>query len=116
MYVSITGLELRAFWHGPRFWWHAMRSMQQALSADGNLYAGTQTINGVQHTLSGWRDEQAMRAYLVSGAHIGAMKAFDAIAVGKTIGFTTDRLPDWSEVHKIWRDRGKTVEGARRSG
>jgi hypothetical protein len=110
MYVSITGLELKGVWHAPCFWWHAIRSMQQARAADGNLYADTRTINGVHHTLSVWRDEQAMRAYLISGPHRKAMRAFHSIATGKTLGFTADQRPDWTEVHDLWQTKGRAVE------
>jgi hypothetical protein len=106
VYVSITGLMLKAWWHSPRFWWHAVRSMIQAQSADGNIKAENRTINGVHHTLSVWVDEQAMRKYLVKGAHLKAMQSFRHIATGKTIGYLTEAVPTWDEVHDIWQARG----------
>ena len=106
VYVSITGLELKAARHAPWFWWHAVRAMKQAHSAPGNLRAETRTINAVHHTLSVWTDEAAMRSYLVSGAHKAAMQVFPAIATGKTFGFPTTDVPDWDQVHALWHAHG----------
>jgi hypothetical protein len=109
VYVSITGLKLRARRHTVRFWWHAIRSMIQARKAPGNLAADARVINGVHHTRTSWVDEAAMRRYLVAGAHLQAMKAFGAMATGKTLGFTTDRVPDWDEVHSLYQTKAKVV-------
>jgi hypothetical protein len=109
VYVSITGLRLKGLRHAPRFWWHAIRSMIQARAALGNRKAEARTIEGVHHTLTVWIDEEAMRHFLRSGAHLKAMKAFRDIATGSTLGFTTELPPDWSVVHELWRTKGKVV-------
>ncbi len=109
IYVSITGLQLRGPWHAPRFWWHAVRSMMQARSAPGNVIAEARIIAGVHHTLSAWTDEAAMRAYLSSGAHRKAMRVFRAIATGRTLGFTAERVPDWSSARALWEADGRVV-------
>ena len=108
-YISITGLTLRSRRHVFRFWWHAIGSITQAKRAPGNRSADARTIAGVHHTLSVWDDEQAMRAYLNSGAHLRALRAFRQIATGKTIGFVADAAPSWDEVHDIWASRGREV-------
>ncbi|MEO0329024.1 MAG: hypothetical protein AAF217_10560 [Pseudomonadota bacterium] len=83
--------------------------MQQAVRAPGNISATSRQINGVHHTLSVWRDREAMRKYLVARTHLKAMKLFPKIATGKTIGFQSHSIPDWSEVHAIWQERGKEL-------
>ena len=112
-YVSITGLRLKQPGSLIRFWWHAIRSMKQAKQAPGNILAETRTINGVHHTLSVWESEDAMRRYLVSGAHLAAMRVFPAIAAGSTLGFIADQPPEWSRVHEIWQTQGIAVLSAR---
>ena len=107
VYVSITGLTLKGPQHIPRFWWHAVRAMAQARRANGNLRAETRTINGVHHTLSVWASREAMRAYLTSGAHRQAMKAFPSMAEGKIFGYTAEHAPDWGEAHRLWRTKGR---------
>ena len=114
VYVSITGLRLKSMRHAPRFWWHAVRSMQQAKRAPGNILAETRTIGGVHHTLSVWESEAAMRRYLGAGAHLQAMRVFAYVASGSTLGYATDDPPDWSRVHDIWRERGVAVRRATR--
>ncbi|MGA1801025.1 hypothetical protein [Rhizobium sp. HT1-10] len=109
VYVSITGLQLKARRHTVRFWWLAIRSMMQARQAKGNISTDARQINRVHHTLTVWTDEAAMRRYLVAGAHLQAMKAFGSIATGKTLGYYAERVPDWSEVHELWRTKGRTV-------
>lgn len=105
-YVSITGLKLKGPQHFFTFWWHAVRSMMQAQTAPGNIMAAAKTINGVHHTLSVWTSEQDMRAFLTTGAHLKALKAFNRIATGKTFGYKTTQIPDWSEVHALWQEKG----------
>ncbi|MFG1425531.1 hypothetical protein [Roseixanthobacter glucoisosaccharinicivorans] len=109
IYVSITGLKLKSAWRAPAFWWHAIRSLAQANGAAGNISVEARRINGIHHTLSVWQDEAAMRAYLTNGAHLAALRAFRAIATGKTCGFETDHRPSWDAVHGIWMTRGREV-------
>ena len=109
VYVSITGLQVRRVWHIPLFWVHAMRSMAQARAAAGNISADARTINGVHHTRSVWTDRDAMRAYLTAGAHLETMRLFPRIATGKVVGYLTQEVPDWAQVHAIWVARGRVV-------
>lgn len=108
-YISITGLQLKAKRHSLRFWWHAIGSMRQAQKAEGNLGIDARQINGVHHTRTVWTDEAAMRRYLVTGAHLKAMQAFGSIATGKTMGFESDQVPDWDEVHALWQTKARVV-------
>ncbi|WP_299774005.1 hypothetical protein [uncultured Tateyamaria sp.] len=109
MYVSITGLRLKRFWHAPSFWRHATAAMVQARSADGCLQSDARTMSGIHHTRSVWRDRQAMETYLRSGAHLQAMRVFPKIATGKTYGYDSTAIPDWDEVHRLWENKGREV-------
>ncbi|WP_299602628.1 hypothetical protein [uncultured Tateyamaria sp.] len=109
MYVSITGLKLKRFWHAPLFWRHATAAMVQARSADGCLRSDARTMSGIHHTRSVWRDRQAMEAYLRAGAHLQAMRVFPKIATGKTYGYETTVIPDWDQVHRLWTEKGREV-------
>lgn len=105
-YISITGLKLKRFWHAPRFWFHAVRSMVQAKQAPGNVLAKAKTINGVHHTLSVWQSREAMQVFIRRGAHLKAMRQFSSMATGKTFGFESNDIPAWHEVHQLWQDKG----------
>jgi hypothetical protein len=109
-YISITGLCLKRPWYLPRFWRHAMNSMAQAKQAEGVVLAKARSMNGVHHTLSVWEGEAAMRKFLYRGAHREAIRAFSAIAVGKTFGYSSDTIPDWPEVHRLWNEHGVDYE------
>jgi hypothetical protein len=108
-YVSITGLCLNSKVHAPRFWWHAIRSMMQAKAAHGVISADARNINGVHHTLTVWESREAMRQFLITGAHMKAMKNFKSIAHGKVLGFESATVPSWDEVHELWRTNGREV-------
>jgi hypothetical protein len=83
--------------------------MVQARVADGCLQAEARTIGGIHHTRSVWRNQDAMLAYLRSGAHLGALKVFKRIATGKTYGYEATEIPDWDLVHRLWQDYGREV-------
>ncbi len=108
-YVSITGLRLNSIFDAPRFWWHAIRSMSQARSAPGLISVDARTINGVHHTLTVWKDREAMRKFMVSGAHLKAMQSFKSLAGGKVLGFEAETAPGWAEVHELWRAKGRDL-------
>lgn len=106
-HLSITGLRVKP---GPmnrlRFQYHAVRSFMQAQKAEGVLHVAARRIKGVEHTITAWRDREAMLAFVRSGPHLKAMKAFHRVAEGATFGYATDRIPEWPEVHALWKARG----------
>ena len=106
MYVSITGLQVKGFLKFLLFIRHAVMSKTQAERAPGILHVGVKTINGVQHTLTAWESKKHMQAYIYSGHHAKAIKAFRKIATGKTFGFEATTLPEWNEVHELWLRNG----------
>lgn len=107
MYISITGLKIKRNLDLPRFYWHAIPSLQQAKTAEGNISASIQTINGIRHTLTVWESEQHMRDFIYSGSHLNAIKAFHKFAIGKTYGYNSDEVPTWEKVHSLWKEKGK---------
>jgi hypothetical protein len=109
VYVSITGLRVTSLRTLVPFWWHAIRSMAQAQRAPGNLKAQARIVQGVHHTLTVWVDQHAMRAFLVSGAHRQAMRAFRSIGTGRVLGFETNQPPDWDTCLRLWRSDARDV-------
>ncbi len=105
--VSITGLKPKNFWSLFLFWYYAIPSKFQADSAPGILFTDVRKINKIQHTLTAWESKDHMKTYIHSGSHLKALKAFKKIAVGKTFGFESDRIPGWDEVHDLWLQNGK---------
>ena len=83
--------------------------MRQVYAATGLISAQARKISGVHHTVTLWESEAAMRAYLVTGAHLGAMRAFHKLATGRTIGFECETPPTWEHVPELWAAKGKIV-------
>ncbi len=109
VYVSITGLTVTSVWKLPRFWWLTLASLRQARRAPGNLSTSARMAEGVHHTMTVWTDEAAMRRFLVSGAHLTAMKAYRGLGSGRTLGLAMARAPDWPEALALWRERSRQV-------
>jgi hypothetical protein len=87
--------------------------MAQARTAPGNLQAQARTVDGVHHTLTVWTDRAAMRAYLVTGAHLAAMRAFPRLGSGRTCGFDAASVPDWAAALAAWHEIGRDVQVTR---
>jgi quinol monooxygenase YgiN len=81
--------------------------MAQARRTPGCLSAEARSVGGVQHTLSVWQDRAALRAFMSSAAHRGAMKDFRRIATGRTFGYESDSAPDWSEALRLLQEKGR---------
>ena len=52
MWISITGLDLKAWYYFPKFAMYTAPAMSQAKEAPGNISAEGNRINGTFHTLS----------------------------------------------------------------
>ena len=111
MIVSVTGLRTKGLWSYFRFWRLAVPAYRQAKVAKGNLFVQTKTVQGIQHTLTVWKDRKSLKHYILSGAHRKAMGAFAAIATGATITYESDEMPDWDSALEKWRAEAKWYEG-----
>ena len=107
VYISITGLSINKWWQIVFFIRHAIPSMMQAKKTDGVLLVKTKDIGNVKHTLSVWKSKKDMLAYTYSGAHAIAIKHFSSFATGKTYGYTSNVIPQWEEVSKIYHEKGR---------
>lgn len=107
MYVSVTGLKVKRFWHLPRFWWHAIQSYRQAQRAPGIRSVEVRNVKGYQHTLTVWHSRRDMLNFMRSGAHLKAIRAFRDIATGRTWGDDVETRPSWDEALAQWRNHGR---------
>jgi hypothetical protein len=107
MYISITGLKPKGALGFFRFWLLAVPSFRQAQNAKGNLFCSVKRIQGQQCTLTAWESRDIMLEFMRSGAHLKAMKQFHKIASGKTYGYESTAVPNWTEAFNMLQDKGK---------
>ncbi|MEN9399049.1 MAG: hypothetical protein RL632_150 [Bacteroidota bacterium] len=107
MYISLTQLKPKGVFSYFRFWFLAIPTFRQAQTANGSLSVSAKRVNGSQCTITSWESREVMLAFMRSGAHLKAMKAFHKIATGRTYGFESDQLPTWTEAMVLLKEKGK---------
>ena len=110
-FVSITRLRIRSWRFMPAFAVETVRTLAQVKRADGFVGGSLLPDRRLTFwTMTLWRDAAAMRAYLVSGAHLRAMPKLlrwcdEASVVHWTQG--DDVAPDWPEAERRMRAEGR---------
>jgi hypothetical protein len=107
--AAVTRLRLRSRVFAPHLFWNAFRSLRQARRSDGCLAADVRTIAArVFWTRTLWRDAEALRDFMSSGAHRAVMPRLqhwcDEAAV---VHWERDALPDWGEAEAQMRSSGR---------
>jgi hypothetical protein len=112
-YVSITGLQVKSYFHLPQFFYHALPSIRQAERAAGNISTSSNYIKGMQHTMTVWENREYMLQYLQTGAHLQAMKTSPIVGrYVKVYGYCTDTIPDdWKQARQLWEEKGRVILG-----
>lgn len=95
MKVTITSLELK----GPLKFFAlsatALKIMKQ-MKGSGHLAFKKRGLWTTHYTMSLWPDENSMKTFARSGAHLEAMKRSKEIAKEiRTITIDAEQLPDW---------------------
>lgn len=90
---------------------YSIRSLLQAKRAEGNLHASVmRDQNSAFWTRTLWKSEEAMKAFMLSGAHRGAMpKLLDWCDEAALVSWTqdSDAAPDWSQAHLHLQQEGR---------
>ena len=109
--ISVTRFRSRSLVFLPLFALHTNGAIGQARRADGLLSGAVQRqTDGSFWTLSVWRDETAMHAYVASGAHRLAMPHLRDWAVeASVVRWVADSpaLPTWDEAARRMHDAGR---------
>ena len=106
MYVSVTGLKPKGLIGWIRFWTLTIPASKDAQKADGILHYAFKSRNGYQHTLSVWESKKHFISYLISPAHLKAMKSFATIGSGKVYGYEANSIPSWEKALAKWDKNG----------
>jgi quinol monooxygenase YgiN len=102
--VSVTRLRLRSARHLLPFMWWAFRSQKQAARNPGCLAVDARKTRGLTFwTRSIWRDEAALKSYMVGEPHRKAMPKLygwcDEAAIGRWKSDSAT-LPGWEEAEQ----------------
>lgn len=109
--VSVTRLRIRSWRFMPAFAVMALRTGNQVREAEGNL--ATHILRDgarIVWTMSMWKSEAAMRAYILAGAHRQAMrKLLEWCDEASVVHWEQEgaELPTWSEAHARMQNEGR---------
>jgi hypothetical protein len=109
--ISVTRLRIRSFIYLPQFLWDTFKSVRQVERSSGFL-GGRLLVNAknVFWTMTAWKDEAAMNAYRISGAHRRAMpKLLNWCNEAAVVHWTQEssEIPLWHEVQQRMAKEGK---------
>ena len=110
-FVSITRLRVRRWRYLPGFLIQSLRAPFQAKRATGNLAVSVlRDADRAFWTRTVWRDEAAMRAFMLSGMHRRVMARLpewcDEAALAHWVR-DADDPPSWQEAHRRLQQDGR---------
>lgn len=109
--VSITRLRVRSWRYLPAFMFYSLRSFLQARRAEGNLHSSLLRDAGrVFWTRTMWTTEEAMKSFMLSGAHRQVMPHLlnwcnEAALVHWAQ--ESQNVPEWDEAHRRLKQEGR---------
>lgn len=111
IHVSITRLRVRSLWFLPAFLWHTRPAIVQARNAAGFLKGSLLADRKLTFwTMTLWRDQADMRAYISSGHHSKVMPKLQIWCdEASVVGWfqESDTAPDWHEAERRMRTEGR---------
>ena len=110
-FVSLTRLRVRSWRYLPVFFLQALRSAQQAKSAEGVVAVSLlRDAHNTFWTRTVWNSEQAMRAYMLSGVHRQVMRRLPEWCDEASVAHWTQESPQppsWEEAHQRLQESGR---------
>ena len=109
MKVSITSILLKSPFHFFSLSYKALGIMRQ-LKKSGAVQVKTKGFWTLHYTISLWNNEDEMKAFVLSGKHLKAMKESKQIA--KTIctyTYDAEQIPGWKTAKSLLKENGKQL-------
>lgn len=107
IYVTITGLRPKSIFDVFRFYRHAVSAFRRVHDVPGLMYTAAKNIRGRHHTVTVWRDRDAMRRF--HAEHDAGCGGLAAFSTGKRLAFRTDEVPGWDELGDLLDARGADI-------
>jgi hypothetical protein len=118
-HVSITRLRIRSLRFMPSFALHAFRALRACKTADGFLTGSLLPDRKLTFwTMTLWRDQAAMHAYMAGGAHLKAMPRLQIWCDEASVVHWTQEdasTPSWDEAARRMRTQGRPSKVSRPS-
>jgi len=112
--VSVTRMRVRSTSLMPLFLIHARRAIAQIRKAEGHLAGAVKRDGNFAYwTMSVWRDENAIQAYVSGGAHRTAMSHLRNWGIEASMvrwAQNETNLPDWPEAARRLRKDGRAAK------
>ncbi len=106
--VTITSIRLKSVWYFFRLSLFGLKISHQAKSEKGFIKMKNTGFGYDHYTLSVWESEEDINRFVRSGMHLEAMRKTGSIASEvRTYTFRTSALPEWNEVKKLLKDKGR---------
>lgn len=112
--ICVTRFRARSIRFVPLFAIHANRTIAQIRKAEGFVAGAVRRDTDLAFwTMTVWRDERAMHAYVASGAHRTAMPHLRDWGIEASVIRWTQEgadLPNWSEAVQRMHDEGQPLK------
>jgi len=111
MIINVTSIHLRSWWKFFALSYYAMHIVRQTKVQPGFIKMKNTGFGYDHYTLSVWKDEESLRRFARSGAHLAAMKKSSALATEiRTYSFSSESVPSWKEVRDLLKEKGKILK------
>lgn len=110
MIINVTSIRLRSLWNYFPLTYNAMHIVRQTRKQPGFVRMKNTGFGYDHYTLSVWKDEDSMKVFARSGAHLTAMKKSAELAHEiRTFSYEGEKLPTWREVRVLLSEKGKVL-------
>jgi hypothetical protein len=110
MVITATSIRLRSIWGFFRLSLFGLNIVRQLKTQPGFLKMRNGGFGYLHYTLTAWESEEAMRAFVKTGAHLTAMKSSRALSTEiRTYTFVADSMPSWKEARRLLAAHGKVL-------
>ena len=111
MFVTVTSIRLKKWWHFFRLSQYALRITRQIKNEKGFIKMKNTGFGLLHYTLSAWESEEDLKRFYKQGAHLEAMKKASTIATEtSTYTYQTNKLPEWKEAKQLLSEKGKVMK------
>jgi hypothetical protein len=108
MYITLTSIRLRSFWHFFKLSYFGLQITLQARKEKGFIKMKNTGFGYMHYTASAWETEEDLKRFSHSGAHLAAMKQSRSIATEVRIyTFKSEKMPGWKETKQLLCEKGK---------